>query len=148
MNALSQSLRAAGRGAIPVIPDFKRFPRGDPCSPGATPSPGRGSWSGGAPALSVVTEQAHFGGSMALLADICAAVSIPCCARTSSPARTTWTPRRRRGRAILLICACLPRTSWRACIARPWTEGWSPWWRPTPRRLDFAGQLGSWAGGP
>ena len=80
MTALSQSLRAArNRGIVPVIPDFKMIsPECGPLFSGRDPV----EWacrmeSLGAPALSVVTEETEFGGSLSLLRRIASAVNIP-----------------------------------------------------------------------
>ncbi|MGI6201086.1 MAG: indole-3-glycerol-phosphate synthase [Christensenellales bacterium] len=148
MNALSQSLRAAaGRGAIPVIPDFKRVsPKEGPLFAGRDPI----SWArqlerAGAPALSVVTEQAHFGGSMALLADICAAVSIPVLRKDFITGPDDLDATTAAGaQAILLICACLPRDLLARLYRAALDRGLEPLVEAhTPEELDFAGQLGA-----
>ena len=111
MTALSQSLRAArNREIVPVIPDFKMIsPECGPLFSDRDPV----EWacrmeSLGAPALSVVTEETEFGGSLSLLRRIASAVNIPvlrkdfitCKADLAATAEAG-------GKAVLLICACL-----------------------------------------
>ena len=80
MSAFLDALRArAGAGFVPVIPDLKMispaegplFARGDPAEAALA------LVKAGAPVLSVVTEEKHFGGSLALLRRIAEAAGVP-----------------------------------------------------------------------
>lgn len=148
MSALSRSLRAAAeRGAAPVIPDFKMIsPKEGPLFAGRDPA----AWArrleqAGAPALSVVTESAHFGGSMDLLADICAAVSIPVLRKDFIADEGDLAATAAAGaRAILLICACLPQDVLARLYRAALDRGLEPLVEAhTPTELDFAGRLGA-----
>ena len=80
MSAFLEALRRrAAEGMIPVIPDFKRIsPAEGPLFAGRDPvSAAADMGKAGAPVLSVVTEETHFGGSLALLREIIAAVKLP-----------------------------------------------------------------------
>ena len=102
--------RCAGAGRVPVVPDFK------PVSPAAGPlfagrdmvEQARRMERAGAPALSVVTEGAHFGGSPALLSAIAGAVRIPVLRKDFIRTVEQVEQSARLGaQAVLLICACL-----------------------------------------
>ena len=80
MSAFLEALRRpAAEGRIPVIPDFKRIsPSAGPLFSGRDPvSAAANMVKAGAPVLSVVTEEAHFGGSLALLREIVRGAGVP-----------------------------------------------------------------------
>lgn len=71
-------------------------------------SGGRGHGEAGAPALSVVTEEKHFGGSLELLSDLVNAVDIPVLRKDFIRTTADIVETARRGAAaVLLICSCL-----------------------------------------
>ena len=111
MMALSQSLQATrDRGIVPVIPDFKMIsPECGPLFSGRDPVEwARRMESLGAPALSVVTEEKEFGGSLSLLRRIAAAVKIPVLRKDFITCEADLTATvEAGGKAVLLICACL-----------------------------------------
>lgn len=97
-------------GYAPVIPDFKLVsPADGPLFSGRDVlRAARDMEAAGAPALSVVTEERDFGGSLTLLSDLVKTVDIPVLRkdfiRTASDVEETA---RRGAAAVLLICACL-----------------------------------------
>ena len=111
MKSFVQSLRERdAAGFIPVIPDFKRIsPKSGELFAGRDPvSCARRLAALGAPAISVVTQQTDFGGSLALLASICEAVELPVLRKDFITCRADLEQTRACGaQAILLICACL-----------------------------------------
>ena len=97
-------------GYVPVIPDFKLISPADGLlfSGRDVLQAARDLEAAGAPALSVVTEERDFGGSLDLLSDLVKAVRIPVLRkdfiRTTADVEETA---RRGAAAVLLICACL-----------------------------------------
>ena len=80
MSAFLEALRSkASQGFVPVIPDFKRIsPSAGPLFPERDPAAAAAEIvEAGAPALSVVTEGSHFGGSLAFMREIIAAAGVP-----------------------------------------------------------------------
>lgn len=91
--ARAPDLLAAARDAAPTVPWLSAFRRADvgligevkrrspsfgPIAPGLSPAAhARAYVAGGAVAISVLTEEAHFGGSLTDLADVRKAVSVP-----------------------------------------------------------------------
>ena len=93
-----------------MIPDIKLIsPKEGPLFPGRDPvEAARQMGALGAPAISVVTEQKHFGGSMELLMDIVAAVSVPVLRKDFITCEDDLRRTKDAGAAaVLLICACL-----------------------------------------
>ena len=97
-------------GYVPVIPDFKLISPADGLlfSGRDVLQAARDLEAAGAPALSVVTEERDFGGSLDLLSDLVKAVRIPVLRkdfiRTTDDVEETAC---RGAAAVLLICACL-----------------------------------------
>ena len=121
MSAFLDALRArAGAGFVPVIPDLKMispaegplFVRRDPAEAAL------GLVKAGAPVLSVVTEEKHFGGSLALLRRIAEAAGVPVLRKdflqsaADVEASAAWG-----ASAVLLICAAMPENILRECFA-------------------------------
>ena len=113
MNRFSQSLRAKkAAGAIPVIPDFKRIsPKCGELFAGRDPVACARQLAGlGAPAISVVTEEENFGGSLSLLRCVAEAVDIPVLRKDFITCRADLKQTCACGAAaVLLICACMDR---------------------------------------
>ena len=111
MKRFSQSLRERkAAGFLPLIPDFKRVsPKHGELFSGRDPVFCAQRLAAlGAPAVSVVTEQARFGGSLALLSSICKAVEIPVLRKDFITCRADLEQTCACGaQAVLLICACL-----------------------------------------
>ena len=111
MRGFAESLRqCAQKGRIPVIPDFKLI------SPSEGPllreadayRAAEAMERTGAPALSVVTEKEHFGGSMELLTRIAGTVGLPVLRKDFIRERADVEESARCGaKAVLLICACM-----------------------------------------
>ena len=148
MNRLSERLLERRRaGYVPVIPDFKMIsPAEGPLFSGrAVLRAAKALEEAGAPALSVVTEEREFGGSLNLLSDIVKAVDIPVLRkdfiRTVADIEETA---RRGAAAVLLICSCLDEAAlgslYRAAIScglEPLVEA------HTAQELRRAGNLGA-----
>jgi len=103
-----QKKKAAG--LIPVIPDIKLIsPQEGNLFQGRCPVNAAMQMERlGAPAISVVTEQKNFGGSMQLLADVASAVSLPVLRKDFiTEEDDLYRTKESGGAAILLICACL-----------------------------------------
>ena len=134
-------------GYVPVIPDFKMIsPAEGPLFSGRDVlRAAKALEEAGAPALSVVTEEREFGGSLNLLSDIVKAVDIPVLRkdfiRTVADIEETA---RRGAAAVLLICSCLDEAAlgslYRAAIScglEPLVEA------HTAQELRRAGNLGA-----
>ena len=148
MGAFSRSLReAAAGGRIPVVPDIKCVsPKEGDLLRGRDPvSMARLLVSAGAPALSVVTEERRFGGSLRLLQEIAAAVSVPVLRKDFVTAASDLAQTRESGAtAVLLICACLPRPALRALYEEALRCGLEPLVEAhTREELEFAAALGA-----
>lgn len=107
---LESLVQVTRTGLLPVIPDFKRispkdgdlFGSRDPVQCAALMQ------AAGAPALSVVTEETHFGGSLELLEDIAGAVPLPVLRKDFIRSGEDLKETRECGAsAVLLIAACL-----------------------------------------
>lgn len=111
MNRFVECLLARRRaGYVPVIPDFKRIsPADGPLFSGRNVLRAAEDMErAGAPALSVVTEEKHFGGSLELLSDLVNAVDIPVLRKDFIRTTADIVETARRGAAaVLLICSCL-----------------------------------------
>ena len=111
MNRFVECLLARRRaGYVPVIPDFKRIsPADGPLFSGRNVLRAAEDMErAGAPALSVVTEEKHFGGSLELLSDLVNAVDIPVLRKYFIRTTADIVETARRGAAaVLLICSCL-----------------------------------------
>jgi indole-3-glycerol phosphate synthase len=103
--------RAACTGLFPVIPDIKlRSPKaGDLLGDRDPVALASALAAAGAPALSVVTETAHFGGSLSLLRAVAAAVQIPVLCKDFIRTPSDIAAAAHAGAAaVLLIAAHLP----------------------------------------
>ncbi len=121
MNGFLQALRQCAReGRVPVIPDFKRIsPKEGALFEGRDPvEAARAMVLAGAPVLSVVTEEAHFGGSPELLREITGAVRVPVLRKDfirsvrDLEETAAWG-----ASAVLLICASMEPELLRTCCA-------------------------------
>ena len=139
LNTLRQ---ASASGRIPVIPDIKcvspkdgdlmrgRDPRAIACNLAA----------GGAPVLSVVTEGAHFGGSMDLLKDICRAVNVPVLRKDFIEEEADLDRTKEAGAdAVLLMVSCLGEERLTGLYHAALSRGLTPFVEThTPESLRFA----------
>ncbi len=111
MSGFTESLhQCAQRGMVPVIPDFKMVSPGDgPLFHGRNvPEAANAMEKAGAPALSVVTEEKEFGGSLKLLYAIAKTVDIPILRKDFVCSERDLEETARYGaKAILLICSCM-----------------------------------------
>ena len=147
MNRLSERLLERRRaGYVPVIPDFKMIsPAEGPLFSGRDVlRAAKALEEAGAPALSVVTEEREFGGSLNLLSDIVKAVDIPVLRKDFIRTVADIEETARRGAAVLLICSCLDEAAlgslYRAAIScglEPLVEA------HTAQELRRAGNLGA-----
>lgn len=130
MNRFSQSLRERkAAGFTPLIPDFKCIsPKHGELFAGRDPVfCAQRLASLGAPAISVVTEQTHFGGSLALLSGICEAVDIPVLRKDFITCRADLEQTLACGaQAVLLICACMDEKTLKALYADALALGLEP----------------------
>ena len=104
--------RAARTGQIPVIPDIKCFsPKEGDLLRGRDPLEiARELAAAGAPALSVVTQEKDFHGSMELLRQVCGSISLPVLRKDFITGRADLEETRMAGAsAILLMYSCLGR---------------------------------------
>ncbi len=111
MKGLRESLeqKLAG-GSIPIIPDIKiRSPKEGNLFLNITPLEAAQLMEKlGAPAISVVSEQKHFGGSLQLLEEVALAVSLPVLRKDFIKEENDLYRTKNCGAtAVLLICACL-----------------------------------------
>lgn len=111
MRSFTASLRRkVQEGYVPVIPDFKMIsPSEGPLFQGREVIQAAKAMEGaGAPALSVVTENFDFGGSLELMAQIAEAVSIPVLRKDFvKTVKDVEETAALGAKAILLICACM-----------------------------------------
>ena len=140
-----QARRTAGY--VPVIPDFKRIsPALGPLFPGQDwVEAARAMEAAGAPALSVVTEETQFGGSLDFLSSITQAVKIPVLRKDflHTPAHIEETARRG-AKAVLLICACLKEGTLRTLYQVALDQGLEPLVEAhTAQELLLAADLGA-----
>ena len=147
MSAFLDALRRrASEGRIPVIPDIKRIsPADGPLFPGRDPvEAAAGLVRAGAPVLSVVTEETHFGGSLELLRDIADAAGVPILRKDFIRSiRDIAVTAACGASAVLLICASLDADTLRACYAEALKLGLEPLVEAhTAAELRFAAGLG------
>lgn len=113
MNKFSESLlKRKEKGFIPVVPDIKLIsPKEGGLLSGRDPVyMAKLFESIGAPALSVVTEEKEFGGSVALLEKVAAAVSVPVLRKDFITCEEEIYRTKEAGAsAVLLICACMDK---------------------------------------
>lgn len=148
MSAFLEALRRRrGEGLVPVIPDFKRIsPAEGPLFPGRDPvAAAERMVSAGACVLSVVTEEAHFGGSLGLLREIAAAAGVPVLRKDFiQSVRDVEETAACGASAILLICASMAEDALEECYAAALALGLDPLVEAhTAAELAFAGHLGS-----
>lgn len=148
MKGFEQALRACAQaGRVPVIPDLKSVsPGAGPLFPAAQAAErAREMERARAPALSVVTESAQFGGSLEMLSQVVQAVDLPVLRkdfiRTTAEVEQTA---RLGARAILLICACLEEALLRQLYQAALSCGLEPLVEAhTVRELQLAAALGA-----
>lgn len=121
MSAFLDALRArAGAGFVPVIPDLKMVsPAEGPLFAHRDPAEAALALvKAGAPVLSVVTEEKHFGGSLGLLRRIAEEAGVPVLRKdflqsaADVEVSAAWG-----ASAVLLICAAMPEGLLRDCSA-------------------------------
>ena len=121
MSAFLDALRArAGAGFVPVIPDMKMIsPAEGPLFAQRDPAEAaKALVKAGAPVLSVVTEDRHFGGSMALLRSIIREAGVPVLRKDFIQSAADVEATAACGAsAVLLICAAMPEDLLRECFA-------------------------------
>ncbi len=147
MSAFLEALRRrASEGLIPVIPDFKMIsPSEGPLFVGRDPvAATKDMVRAGAPVLSVVTEETHFGGSLELLRELAAAAGVPVLRKdfiqNTEDIRETAACG---ASAVLLICAAMEADTLRACYAEALKLGLEPLVEAhTAEELRFASGLG------
>ena len=134
-------------GYVPVIPDFKLVsPADGPLFAGRDVlQAARDMEAAGAPALSVVTEERDFGGSLDLLSSLVKAVDLPVLRkdfiRTAGDIEETA---RRGAAAVLLICSCLDERTLGALYRDAITCGLEPLVEThTAEELRWARDLGA-----
>lgn len=134
-------------GHIPVIPDIKlRSPKVGDLFAGRDPlEAAKLMESLGAPALSVVTEEQNFGGSLQLLEDVVKAVSIPVLRKDFITAEDGLRRTRDAGAAaVLLICSKLPEERLKMLYEMALHLALEPLVEAhTPSELALAGSLGA-----
>lgn len=147
MSAFLEALRSkTSRGLVPVIPDFKRIsPSNGPLFRERDPIAMAEAMVGaGAPALSVVTEETHFGGSLAFLREIVRAAGIPVLRKDFIQSAADVEETAACGAsAVLLICASMPEQALRECYAAALDLGLDPLVEThTAEELRLAADLG------
>ena len=147
MSAFLDALRArAGAGFVPVIPDIKMIsPAEGPLFAQRDPAEAaKALVKAGAPVLSVVTEERHFGGSMALLRSIIREAGVPVLRKDFIQSAADVEATAACGAsAVLLICAAMPEDLLRECFAAARDLGLDALVEAhTASELNFAASLG------
>lgn len=147
MSAFLDALRArAGAGFVPVIPDIKMIsPAEGPLFAQRDPAEAaKALVKAGAPVLSVVTEDRHFGGSMALLRSIIREAGVPVLRKDFIQSAADVEATAACGAsAVLLICAAMPEDLLRECFAAARDLGLDALVEAhTASELNFAASLG------
>lgn len=134
-------------GLIPVIPDIKLVsPKEGNLFEGRQPADMAILMEKlGAPAISVVTEQKNFGGSIELLADVVSAVSVPVLRKDFITHEDDLRRTKDCGaEAILLICACLTEQNLKELYEKALCLSLEPLVEAhTKEELTLAGNLGA-----
>lgn len=147
MDFLTALKKRKAEGLIPVIPDIKCFsPKEGDLLRGRDPVRlAQSLEAAGACAVSVVTEQTEFHGSMDLLREICRAVSIPVLRKDFVETAEDLAATKRAGAsAILLMYSCLGRERLEALYAKALDLGLVPFVEThTAQELEWAADLGA-----
>ena len=139
--------RKASLGLIPVIPDFKLIsPAEGPLFAQRDPAAAASEMAeAGAPVLSVVTEEAHFGGSLKLLKEIVQAAEVSVLRKDFIQSiRDIEETAAAGASAVLLICAAMAEDLLRDCYRAALALGLEPLVEAhTAEELRLAASLGS-----
>ena len=130
MSRFLQALKdRANQGFVPVIPDIKRIsPKEGPLFVQRDPVDAAVMLAkAGAPVLSVVTEETHFGGSLKLLRDIAEVTGLPVLRKDFIQSTKDIEETAALGAAaVLLICASMEEGLLRKCYAAALDLGLEP----------------------
>ena len=147
MSAVLDALRRrAAEGKVPVIPDFKMIsPAEGPLFENRDPVKAAVEIvKAGAPVLSVVTEETHFGGSLELLREIAGATGVPVLRKDFIQSTDDIEKTAAYGAsAVLLICTSMEYRLLRDCFEAARDLGMEPLVEAhTASELEMAGRLG------